>query len=158
MFEVEKPRKFHYQPRFYDPEKEKWEALKQKYADEKAKRKIQNTENDEAPVSTDVDLDYFQQRIRQLDNNKRQEQSHLGWKDLFRKREMPQFHYVSRFDENGNMKETSVEEPSHNHSSHPIKIRRRFDISDSDYLKPISGTKIILYCFLVCLLLYWILF
>ena len=32
MFEVEKPRRFHYTPRFYDPEKEKWEALKKKYA------------------------------------------------------------------------------------------------------------------------------
>ena len=34
-----------------------------------------------------------------------------------------------------------------------IKIRRRFDISDTDYMKPVSGTKIILYAFLVFLLL-----
>ena len=64
------------------------------------------------------------------------------------------------FDENGNLKEpqTSTEESAGHVSAHRIKIRRRFDISDSDYLKPISGGKIILYCFLVCLLLYWILF
>ena len=32
MFYTPKPRQFRYQPRFYDPEKEKWEALKAKYA------------------------------------------------------------------------------------------------------------------------------
>ena len=36
---------------------------------------------------------------------------------------------------------------------HRIKIRRRFDIADSDYMKPIPGTKIILYTGIVCLLL-----
>ena len=34
-----------------------------------------------------------------------------------------------------------------------IKIKRRFDISDTNYMKPVSGTKIILYCFIVFLLL-----
>lgn len=166
MFEVEKPRKFHYEPRFYDPEKEKWEALKQKYADEKARSERLASEtgvrgSDPEQTSTDdADLAYFQERVRQLDRDQKHEQTRLGWKDLFRKREMPQFHYVSRFDENGNLKEpqTSTEEATGHVSAHRIKIRRRFDISDSDYLKPISGGKIILYCFLVCLLLYWILF
>ena len=36
MFYTPKPRQFRYKPRFYDPEKERWEALKQKYADEQA--------------------------------------------------------------------------------------------------------------------------
>ena len=36
MFYTPKPRQFKYRPRFYDPEKERWEALKQKYADERA--------------------------------------------------------------------------------------------------------------------------
>ena len=41
---------------------------------------------------------------------------------------------------------------------HKIKIRRRFDIGDTEYMKPVSGGKIMLYALLACLLLYLILF
>lgn len=166
MFEVEKPRQFHYQPRFYDPEKEKWESLKKKYAIEQEKKAAS------APVhdgeASDDELAYFQQKVRNLERQDRDRKSRLGWKDLFRKREMPQFHYTPRFDEHGNLKEefasaTGGEQELENkyaetYHAHPIKIRRRFDISDEQYFKPISGTKIILYVFLTCMLIYWVLF
>ena len=155
MFEVPKPRRFHYTPRFYDPEKERWEALKKKYADEHPA-----VEDDATPQGDgNDDLAYFEERVRQLDRAKRQQPQPLGWRDLFRKREMPQFHYTPRFNndgteiasiENGN---TAKATPTR-----PIKIRRRFNIDDEDYFKPVSGGKIILYCFLVCLLLYWVFF
>ena len=91
MFEVEKPRKFHYEPRFYDPEKEKWEALKKKYAiEQERKEKLQNSEetNGESNGEKD-DLAYFEERLRTLDRQKRQQSSRLSWKDLFRKGRCP---------------------------------------------------------------------
>ena len=33
MFYIPKPRQFKYQPRFYDPKKERWEELKRKYSE-----------------------------------------------------------------------------------------------------------------------------
>lgn len=83
MFYIPKPRQFHYTPRFYDPEKERWEALKQKYSDEH-----------EPQGATDADLEYFEQRVRNLEKPKR---ARLTWKDMFRKREMPKFEYKPRF-------------------------------------------------------------
>lgn len=156
MFDVPKPRQFHYTPRFYDPEKERWEALKKKYADEHQKTSsVDNTDCDD-----DIDLAYFEERVRQLDRAKREQPKPLGWRDLFRKREMPQFHYTPRFNSDGTPVETSTDADTElsSPSRRPIKIRRRFNIDDEDYFKPVSGGKIILYCFLVCLLLYWILF
>ncbi len=157
MFEVEKPRRFHYQPRFYDPEKERWEALKKKYAmqqEAEAARQKAETENGE-----EGDLEYFEQRVRTLDRRDREAAGRLTWRDLFRKRQMPTFRYQPRFSGEGvkesrqgdsDKGEAIVEKyrPSRN----AIKIRRRFDISDPDYMKPVSGGKIILYCFIVFLL------
>ena len=165
MFEVEKPRRFHYEPRFYDPEKEKWEALKKKYAIEKEKEQAtahsSATAGDTSPNAgeepEDVGLDYFEQRVRELDRQKRETSSRLTWRDLFRKREMPKFEYQPRFQEKP-MSSESPENPDalvqkYSTPKHKIKIRRRFDIADSDYMKPIPGTKIILYTGIVCLLL-----
>ena len=76
MFYTPKPRQFHYQPRFYDPEKERWEALKQKYADERALREAMEQADElvgqpagEMPAgdAADKDLEYFQKRVRELD-------------------------------------------------------------------------------------------
>ena len=50
MFDVEKPRQFHYVPRFYDPEKEKWEALKKKYAIEQKKKAAEAAPEEAAPA------------------------------------------------------------------------------------------------------------
>lgn len=164
MFEVEKPRRFHYEPRFYDPEKEKWEALKKKYAIEREKEDAAKAEAGEKPESgetDEVDIGYFENRLRELDRQRRETSSRLTWRDLFRRREMPKFEYHPRFSsgvaetqdapeaqENGDRLMEKYATPRHK-----IKIRRRFDISDSDYMKPIPGTKIILYTGIICLLL-----
>lgn len=169
FFYTPKPRQFHYKPRFYDPEKERWEALKQKYADERMLRELAEQEaassNRSAtasaiPDTSDPDLDYFLNRVRELDREERRSNSRLTWKDLFRKREMPTWNYKPRFSaENGS--DTS----SHNPGEHladfkrrNTKIQRRFDIGDSDYLKPVPAGRILLYTLLVGMLLYWILF
>lgn len=153
MFNVPKPRPFHYTPRFYDPEKERWEALKQKYAE--AHPTVHRNES-ETEGDNDADLEYFERRVRELDSKSREESMRLGWRDLFRKREMPQFRYTPRFD--GRSEEGKEGETAQAPMRKKVKIKRRFDISDDDYLKPIPATRIILYCGLVCLLIYWIFF
>ena len=168
MFYTPKPRQFRYQPRFYDPEKEKWEALKQKYADERMLREAEETaladlpEEADAPVptnQTDDELAYFQQRVRELDREEKRGGKGLTWKDLFRKREMPTFNYQPRFatDTVAAPSEDGAER-MHNFKQRTSKIKRRYDIGDKDYMKPIPATRIMLYTLLVCLLLYWILF
>ena len=162
MFEVPKPRQFHYQPRFYDPEKERWEALKKKYAIEQEKKATEEAEAapSEEGQRGESELEYFEQKVRSLDREARQQSSKLSWRDLFRKREMPQFHYQPRFSGESTTATPAVEATEeesltekYRQAKRQIKIRRRFDISDTDYMKPVSGTKIILYAFLVFLLL-----
>ena len=162
MFEVEKPRRFHYEPRFDDPEKEKWEALKKKYAIEQEKKASEAADTDKEEGAGDADLDYFERKVRTMDSEKRQRQSKLTVMDLFRKREMPTFNYQPRF--SGTTTNTTAEKKEdmpvddtltekYRQAKRQIKIKRRFDISDTNYMKPVSGTKIILYCFIVFLLL-----
>lgn len=160
MFEVEKPRRFHYEPRFYDPEKEKWEALKKKYEIEQEKK--QSYSQPVQPSSDEEgggDLAYFEQRVRDIDAQRRQEASKMTWRDLFRKREMPKFNYQPRFSGQPTPSESDRNDADNSLADkyqmpkRQIKIKRRFDISDTDYMKPISGTKIILYCFVVFLLI-----
>ena len=162
MFYTPKPRQFHYTPRFYDPKKERWEALKQKYADEKALEELR-AEAAEAGHDTpqqesdDVDLAYFQRRVRELD--RKEKHKGLTWKDMFRKREMPKFNYQPRF----SAAETEGEklgtgEHIAEFKKRGVKIKRRFDVTDPDYMKPIPAGRIMLYALLVCMLLYWILF
>ena len=170
MFEVAKPRRFHYEPRFYDPEKEKWEALKKKYASEKEREDAlkEAVKADSDTEGGESDLAYFEQRLRSIDREKRRQSSRLTWKDLFRKREMPTFNYQPRFSgsatatpagnsdsatDSGILPDDSTLTEKYRQPIHKIKIRRRFDISDTNYMKPISGGKIILYCFIVFLLL-----
>ena len=148
MFYTPKPRQFSYKPRFYDPEKEKWEALKQKYADEKQKQ--------ETPQNNSVDgneLEYFERRVRELDRSEHQK---LTWKDAFRKREMPTFNYQPRFATSD--EEEGTGEHLHRFKQRGANIKRRFDVSDTDYMKPVPAGRIMLYALLVCALLYWILF
>lgn len=162
LFYTPKPRQFHYRPRYYDPEKERWESLKQKYADE---RMMESIRNGEIPAELtqegagDVDLAYFQRRIRELD---REKSKGLSWKDAFRKREMPKFNYQPRFQ----TAETASAAPAQGGTGEHLaefkkrgtNIRRRFDVSDTDYMKPVPAGRIMLYTLLVCALLYWILF
>ena len=169
MFYTPKPRQFHYQPRFYDPEKERWEALKQKYADERALREameqaeeLESQQSAEVPAGADNDLEYFQRRVRELDR----EEKHQGltWKDMFRKREMPKFHYQPRFQSTESTEsaveggEQSVGEHLAEFKKRGVKIKRRFDVTGSDDLEPVPAGRIMLYALLVCMLLYWILF
>ena len=160
MFEVEKPRQFHYVPRFYDPEKEKWEALKKKYAIEQEKKNAQTDTNGDAEKSEDAELEYFQQRVRDINREDLAKSSRLTWRDLFRKREMPKFNYQPRFSGNNSANNASGADTDaqsitdkYSQPKRQIKIRRRFDISDTDYMKPISGTKIVLYGFIAFILI-----
>lgn len=147
MFYTPKPRQFRYRPRFYDPEKERWEALKQKYADERAAADAAASGN-----ADDTDLEYFERRVRELD---REHRSRLTWKDLVRKREMPQFNYQPRF---AQPDEADTGEHLQSFKRRGMNVKRRFDPSDTDYMKPVPAGRIVLYALLVCLLLYWILF
>lgn len=170
MFETPKPKQFRYQPRFYDPEKERWEALKQKYADQRLLESLENEEfkehGSELPESgnappesrpqnsdTDKDLEYFQRRVRELD---RKERSKLTWKDMFRKREMPKFNYQPRFATNGATSDTA--EHLSDFKRRGVKIKRRFGNQDPEdnTLKPVPAGRIMLYALLATLLLYWI--
>ena len=164
MFEVEKPRQFHYVPRFYDPEKEKWEALKKKYAIEQEKKEAASASKEQTDDNDNADLEYFQQRVRDINREELAKSSHLTWRDLFRKREMPKFNYQPRF--SGGVptgtptdaktdSDTDIQNLTNKYyqAKRQIKIRRRFDISDSDYMKPISGTKIVLYGFIAFILI-----
>ncbi len=152
MFYTPKPRQFKYRPRFYDPEKERWEALKQKYADEHRAEPVTGGQESVAVDSDDKDLEYFERRVRELD---RSERGKLTWKDAFRKREMPTWNYQPRF-------ASTEEEGTGEHIAHfkkrGMSIKRRFDVSDTDYMKPVPAGRIMLYALLVCALLYWILF
>ena len=179
MFYTPKPRQFHYTPRFYDPEKERWEALKQKYADEHKMESDQcsvasdqcSVTNDQCSVASDQcsvasdqcsvasddrDLAYFQKRVRELDR----EEKHKGltWKDAFRKREMPKFNYQPRFSRLQDGENLGTGEHIAEFKKRGVKIKRRFDVTDPDYMKPVPATRIMLYTLLVCMLLYWILF
>ena len=165
MFEVEKPRQFHYEPRFYDPEKEKWEALKHKYDRLREPGEEKPTETTEASDTGDADLEYFEKKVREIDRQRLEESHKLTWQDLFRKRQMPKFNYQPRFD-TAATEENPTDATSSSMSAEGAaimqrmrkrKMSRRFDMDDVDYFKPISGGKIIMYVIVAFLLLLWIL-
>jgi len=165
MFYTPKPRQFHYKPRFFDPEREDWEKLKEKYnldgttaVDEKDKDGYMPPENADmqekstANEKDNADLEYFQRRVRDLERKERQEKQKIGLADLFRKRDIPQFHYVSRFDENGNLKDDAA--TTKNAPTKKRRIARRFDEDEMDRFQPVPAGKIMVYTLLVCILLY----
>lgn len=121
MFYLPKPRRFHYEPRFYDPKKERWNEVKAKYALDK--------ENPEGV--SDEELEYFEAKVRRMDVSPKR--SKLTWKDAFRKREMPQFHYTPRFassDATASPSEaTDAAERIEEARQRSIRIKRRFDVS-----------------------------
>ena len=158
MFYTPKPRQFHYRPRFYDPEKEEWEKLKTKYrlengmplTDEPHKADDDIT----AAASNDDDLEYFQRKVRNIERQDRKKASRLTLSDFFRKREKPQFHYVSRFDSEGNLVDTPAAQTKD--SAVKRRITRRFDDDDFDRFKPVPAGKLMVYTLLVCILLLFI--
>lgn len=168
MFYTPKPRQFHYKPRFYDPEKEEWEKLKTKYRlekglpldDEKLAKEYQSEalpdENTSPEAnSSDDDLEYFRRKVRSIEREEREKKQHLTVNDLFRKREKPQFHYVSRFDSEGNLKDPASLSSEENMKKR--RITRRFDNDDDwDRFKPIPAGKIIAYTLAAILILLFI--
>ena len=123
LFYIPKPRRFNYQPRFYDPQKERWEALKAKYAFDKENPK----------GASDEEMEYFEGRVRTFDELSNHKSSHLTWRDLFRRREMPEFHYTPRFNTDsqrlvGEPPDTATERVEEAMERH-IRIKRRFDVN-----------------------------
>ncbi len=163
MFYTPKPRQFHYTPRLYNPEKEEWEKLKSKYRlehalpldDEEYLKKIENDRQTNNSQQDNADLEYFQRRLKEIQRKEREEKNKLSLSDLFRKREVPQFHYTSRFDEDGNLKESA---PISTETLASRRIKRRFEEDDMERFKPIPAGKIIVYTLLVCILLIFIFF
>lgn len=157
MFYTPKPRQFHYRPWFYDPEKEDWENLKMKYKIQSESNQKSAYESQQTSDSEDKDLEYFQRRVRDIDREERQQKQKLSFKDLFRRREKPTFHYVSRFDAEGNLLETPPAATKNAEVKH--RIQRRFDSpEDWDRFKPIPASKIIIATLIVFLLLIFIFF
>ena len=171
--------KFNYIPRYYDPEKEEWEKLKTKYRlenglplDDEARRaaetgddysrKVNDNQCDTPPnfseekhTDYDAELAYFQRKVKRLNDEERRARNKLTLNDLFRKREKPQFHYVSRFDENGNLKE-EVDTQGRENAVPKRRISRRFDEGEDDRFKPVPAGKIMISVLAVVLLLLWI--
>ncbi len=165
LFFTPSPRKFTYQPRFYDPEKEEWEARKKKYALEheremqQLQQRVAHAAEDNAPQPADndgVDLAYFERRLRQLDNEERKKNNKLTFSDFFRKREKPTFHYEPRFSSPATGETATADSTTSTEYKRKHKIARRFDMADSDYMKPVSAGKIMLYALLTAMLLIWI--
>lgn len=160
MFYTPKPRQFHYRPRFYDPEKEEWEKLKTKYRldndlplddDELRSQSQANNQN------VDEELEYFQRKVKSIERQERQNKQKIGLADMFRKREVPQFHYVSRFDSDGNIIDTTATPTKENAVKR--RITRRFeDDDDFDRFKPVPAGKIMIYTLIVTFLLIFIFF
>lgn len=161
MFFTPTPRQFHFEPRFYNPEKEKWEQLKKKYETADASNENERTQSSatESDIA-DADLAYFESKVRALDREKKSKTSKLTWRDLFHKREMPTFNYQPRFSGSAPEGESASTQDtvSNTQARKNVKIKRRFDMEDTEYFKPVSAGKIMLYTLLACMLLYWILF
>ncbi len=165
MFYTPKPRQFHYKPWFYDPQKEELENLQKKYKlqqeneIDKTNGRLTNKgeEGDlSAKVSSDEldkELEYFEHRLREIDREEREARQKMTIADFFRRREMPKFNYVSRFDSEGNLLETPP--TASKNAEVKRRIQRRFDNDDDwDRFKPIPAGKIMISTLLVCLLLF----
>lgn len=161
MFYTPSPRKFHYQPRFYDPEKEKLEQMKAKYAAIR-EEKEQNGE----PSDIDQELAYYKSRISEMEKRDKKESSQFSMKDLVRRREMPKFNYTPRFsggtlDQDGQSvhnQEISDEDRSILERMKNNKFKRRYDISDMQYMQPVSAGKIMFFALIAGLLIIWLIF
>ena len=138
--------------------------LKMKYALEHGNASEKTSDTSQVPDMSDVqdkEIEYFVRRVREFDRKERKKKSGLTWKDMFRKREMPKFNYQPRFSESANVSESPNEGTGEHIAAFKkrnMKIKRRYDIADKDYMKPMPAGRIMLYAMLVCLLLYWVLF
>ena len=158
FFYTPKPRQFNYNPRFYDPEREKFEDLKARY-------KLKNN-YDEIPQADNGDLAYFQTKIKSFDRNKRNSNFNVG--SLFKKKEMPKFNYKPRFaqdsetptDDTASEKKESISSVDQISYTKKISFRRpiAYDREDeSPMAEHIPTSKIIIYGIVIVILLLWIL-
>ena len=131
------PRQFHYEPRFYDPKKERWEELKRQKEAEQLLAEAENGGIDgkvsDIDTTGDATLEYYQRRIAELESDERRKSRKLTWKDMFRKREMPTFNYKPRFNTEtqtlvGNPPDTATERVEEVKQRN-IRIKRRFDVN-----------------------------
>ena len=156
IFYTPKPRQFHYKPRLYDPDLEDLERRKRLYAAAAEEQVSTAVKDDESQKEQgDADLEYFQRRVRELDAGERRKAAALSWRDLFRKREKPEFHYSSRLQQTA---DTEGEQSTTGHTLKRGRIGRRFDFNDPQYFRPVSAGKIMLYAGLAAMLLIYILF
>lgn len=157
FFYTPKPRQFKYQPRFYDPEQEKFEELKNKYKLTRNYEEMPKDEND--------DLVYFKSRVKSFDSKKRESDFTLA--SLFRKKQMPTFNYKPRFlQETNTDSQTVVNENGDTVSSidqlkysKKISFRRpiAYDYEDeSPVAERMPISKILVYGTVIILLLLWI--
>lgn len=157
FFYTPKPRQFKYQPRFYDPEQEKFEELKNKYKLTRNYEEMPKDEND--------DLVYFKSRVKSFDSKKRE--SDFTLVSLFRKKQMPTFNYKPRFSQEANTDSQTVANENGDtvssidqlKYSKKISFRRpiAYDYEDESPIAermPIS--KILVYGTVIILLLLWI--
>lgn len=158
MFPTPKPRQFHYSPWYYDPKKEDLEKVRRKY--EKAASLSDESTSDVSVGEDSSDVEYFEKRLRELDHKDREASRRLNASDLFRKREMPKFHYTPRYDvaqQNDTAKaEATDENQTIMQRIRQHKIRHRFDMDSTDYFKPIPAGKIMIYTIAVLVMLLWV--
>lgn len=155
FFYTPKPRQFRYSPRFYDPEREKFEELKAKY-------KLDHN-YDDIPTEGDSELAYFQSRVRAFDRKKETEGFGIG--SIFKRKKMPTFNYKPRFSqdttENVTKPETNNSNTSIDQISYTKKISFRrpiaYDYEDeSPIAESMPVSKIIIYAIVIVILLIWI--
>ena len=93
---------------------------------------VNTTDTGETTISDDKELAYFQEKVRQMEHKDKEKSRGLTWKDAFRKREMPEFHYTPRFQ---NMPDAeakpadTAEQRLADAKERNIRIKRRFDVN-----------------------------
>lgn len=145
MFYTPKPRRFDYQPRFYDPKKEELEKAKRRYADTNASEAV-----------SDSDLDYYKSVVESFDKPADKPKSAAG---IFRRKELPTFNYKPRFSGNraDSAAEVAAEPEAERHYAKKLKFRQSWLAKrNSMDLEPVPAGKVFLYAIVVFLLLLWI--
>ena len=150
FFYTPKPRQFKYSPRFYDPEREKFEELRNKYNLDTNYEKLSDATADE--------LAYFKSKLKTYD--KKKNSSDFAWSFIFKKKEMPTFNYKPRFAENMTEEEKN-KLTADNKVGYQKKISFRrpiaYDYEDeSPMAEPIPFSKVIIYAIVIIIMLLWI--
>lgn len=142
MFYTPKPRRFDYQPRFYDPKKEELEKARRRYAGANASDTV-----------SDKDLEYYKSVVESFDEDGKKTKSRTG---IFHRKELPTFNYKPRF--SGNQADAAAGTvPEEQSYSKKLKFRKSWLAKrNSMDLEPVPASKVFLYAIVVSLLLLWI--